>query len=258
MKTAQNPSTIPRHYYRSIRHGNQVYRKYVGCLSNPFVDLLRHQKQLLRATRQARQQQLDEEATRYAGIEQRIKQYRQQAKLLIESWREDRGYREHQDGLWRPRQRKKRKLVMKYPDLRLLIKQAEDGDEDALRQLQIMMKGNPNLWRPFGDLSQHVIRQLLNVTVGKNLVAREGLKFKLEEMREEMSGESVSPIRRMAIEQVLITWVDVHYQVLLASRPGLSKTARRCFEGRVQRASKRHTEALKTVAQIEQVEGGGQ
>ncbi|MBD3672779.1 MAG: hypothetical protein HUJ26_04560 [Planctomycetaceae bacterium] len=257
MKSKQNSSIPPRYYYRSVRNGDQVRRHYVGPLSDPHVALLYRKKRLVQATQEAYEEAADEEATLASGIEAQIEQYRRQAKPLLESWREHRGYRECHDGIWRLRQRQRRKPVMKYPDLRLLIKQAEAGDDEALRQLQLLMDGNGSLWQPFGDLSQVVIRQLLDVTVGNNVMAREGLKRQMEEMREELNGESVSPIRRMAVEQVLITWLDVHYQVLLASQPGLSKTARNCLEGRVQRARKRHREALMTVAQIEQVEGGG-
>ncbi|MBD3673914.1 MAG: hypothetical protein HUJ26_10350 [Planctomycetaceae bacterium] len=257
MKSEQNFSTSPRYYYRSIRQGDQVSRKHVGPLSDPHVALLYRKKQLIQATQQAHQESANEEAIRTADIEAQIEQYHCQARFLLESWREHRGYRECHDGIWRRRQRNKGKRVMNYPDLRLLIRQAENDDDETLRQLKLMMDGNENLWRPFGDLSQSVIRQLLDATVGNNVMAREGLKRQMEEMREELHGESVSPIRRMAVEQVLITWLDVHYQVLLASQPGLSKTARKCLEARVQRARKRHREALTNVAQIEQVEGGG-
>jgi hypothetical protein len=258
MTPEQTSLTPPRYYYRSTRHGDQVRRKYIGSLSDPFTALLYHEKQLLKATRQAQQRQADEEANRYRDIEKRIKQYHHQAKLLLESWRENRGYRECENGNWRPRKRRRRKPIMNYPDLRLLTKQAEDGDDEALRQLRLLMDGNESLWKPLGDLSAYAIRQLMDETVGNNVALREGLTRYMDELKNKLSGESPSSIRKLAVDQVLITWLDIHYQILLASQAGLSKTVRVRLESRVQRAHKRYTGALETLTRVKSVEEGGE
>jgi len=258
MTSEQTSLTPPHYYYRSTRRGDRVRRKYVGSLSDPFTELLHHEKQLLKATRLAQQRQADEEANRYETIERPIKQYFRQLKLLLESWREYRGYRQCEDGMWRPRKRRRRKPVMKYVDLKLLIRRAEEGDEDALRNLRLLIDGDPGTWRPFGDLTEYVTRQFIDLLAGKNVAVRESLTRYLETMKVNLNDGQNSQVCKLAVDQVLMTWLDSHYQILLASQGGLSKTARVRLESRVQRAQKRYTAALETLTRVKQVEEGGE
>jgi hypothetical protein len=249
------PRIRPRRYFsRSIRRGKTVKSRHIGPMKDPLVALMYRAHRLHQATRRAHREQFEDEVRRYAEIEHRIRKYLQQWKFFLESWREDQGYRECEDGVWRPRQRKKRKPVMKHLDLKLLIKQAENGDDTALRELRMLLDADRGAWQPFGDLSVCVTEQFLDLFAGKSAVVREFLTRTLERMKEELCGKQPSPTRELAAEQVVICWLDVHYQQMLSVLPRSSKTEADYLENRLNRVRKRYSDALETLARVKAVE----
>jgi hypothetical protein len=144
---------------------------------------------------------------------------------------------------------------MNQNDFNLLVKQAGQGDPEALQKLRKALRSDRETWRPFGDLAGHVKRRFLKLLTADDVVGRESLQINLAELEDSLRRDQASPIRDLSIEEVLICWLDVRYQELMASDPREGLKYTRYLDQRLERARKRYDKALKTLAQLDQILG---
>jgi hypothetical protein len=95
--------------------------------------------------------------------------------------------------------------------LRLLLRRAEQGDEAALPALGLALDAHPEIWQRYGDLGRQAEAAWVQLVCGPNLLLRESLSRKLEELRAELAGPSPSPLERLLVARVLACWLQVHY-----------------------------------------------
>ena len=249
--------SIKKYHYRVRREAGQVKRDYVGPLGDPVVSILFRTDRLSKAEKTAQRKQHEAETKWYADIKAMLTQHAKQLTQARDLWLIVQGYRVRQNKSWkRTRSRKlKGKTVpstMTREDFDVLVKLAENGDAKALESLRELMRSDRETFRPFGDLSGHVRQQLLSAITRGNLVAREALNIKLEEMRSELQMDGASGIHRLAIEQVLICWLDVHYQAICFNEPNDRKTRTDAHERRLTKAQKRLRESLGFLEKLSQ------
>ena len=243
------------YYYRTVRQGTNVLRTYVGPRNDPITQLLFRKKRLHHASQQARREQYLDEVENYDGIEHRIRQYFDQCRLLFKSWLSDRGYRLEPYDKVRVLKRRN-KPIMRFDELNVLIRRAEAGEAESLQDLRMLINSEWANWQPFGDLSTHVKRHFIELLAGTTVVDRETLAQNLVQMATNLGQGSRSPIRNLAIDQVLIAWLDVNYQQLQTAVPRPSTSEAELLERRVQRAQRRYAFALESLARIDQIEQG--
>jgi hypothetical protein len=90
---------------------------------------------------------------------------------------------------------------------------ATEGDSAAMNRLRPMMQKNPSHFQQIGDLGALAEEQWLHVHYRKNLYFRECLKGHIDEMRAQHLEEGNSPIERLLIEEVLLTWLRHNYWI---------------------------------------------
>ncbi len=88
-----------------------------------------------------------------------------------------------------------------------LIAAATDGDAAAMSRLRPMMREYPSRFQQIGDLGAMAVEKWLDVHCQKDLYLRECLQMHLAEMREQHLAEGNSPIERLLIEEVLLSWL---------------------------------------------------
>jgi len=88
-----------------------------------------------------------------------------------------------------------------------LIAAAMDGDAAAMSRLRPMMREYPSRFRQIGDLGAMAVEKWLDVNCQKDLYLREHIQMHLAEMREQHLAEGDSPIERLLIEEVLLSWL---------------------------------------------------
>ena len=88
-----------------------------------------------------------------------------------------------------------------------LIAAAMDGDAAAMSRLRPMMRKNPSCFLQIGDLGAMAVEKWLDTHCRKDLYLREHLKMHLAEMRAQHLAEGNSPIERLLIEEVLLSWL---------------------------------------------------
>ena len=150
---------------------------------------------------------------------------------------------------------KQRRQQLTRDEFDELVKQAEIGDTNALAELRALMRADAATWRRFGDLTEHVKQIFLGLMVQDSIVARESLSLELELLTRELHQGNQSPLRKLVIDQILILWLDVHYQQTMAAEPREGKTDTEFLDRRLAKAQKRYFAALESLGKMDRILG---
>jgi hypothetical protein len=151
------------------------------------------------------------------------------------------------------------KTVEKLQDL---LRLAEQGQEDAVPEIRQTLNEHPDLaWR-FVDVAQIAEDTLIEeMTREEDLAVKEIMRCQLEAMREEIAGESPSPLERLLAERIVATWLQIQlFEGLYAS--GMSKRSMTIAQGsyhqkRLDQTYRRHLSAIRALAQMRKLLKGG-
>ncbi len=75
---------------------------------------------------------------------------------------------------------------------------------------------------------------------------------RVDELRAELLGVQTSPLERLLVERIVASWLQVRYfdtAVALATE-GVPTTQARFMDLQLHRVSKRHTEAIRALAEV--------
>ena len=132
-----------------------------------------------------------------------------------------------------------------------LLRRAEQGDREVLPRLRAVLDRTSNIWRAYADLAAQLEGALIRTAAGDNLLLQESLLRALAEKKQELGDDDASPLERLLIERVALGWLETHYLDLLeAQGGGLSSRQRAELRRRQGRATSRHLQALKALAQV--------
>jgi hypothetical protein len=103
-------------------------------------------------------------------------------------------------------------------EMRQIMERAQKGDASVLAELREMLDNHPELWQQLGDLARHLEEALLNMASGPSLLARESIRRRLTEIKEELAGLESSPLETLIIDRIGISWLQVHLADLDAAQ----------------------------------------
>jgi hypothetical protein len=136
-------------------------------------------------------------------------------------------------------------------ELAQLLKRAQAGDVSVLGALRQVLADNPDLWQGYGDLAAQAEAVLIRLAAGRDLLLTEALLRKLAALKQELGGESPTPLERLLIERVTACWLQVNYlDALVAQAQGSSPERMRMLQGQQDAAHRRHLSAIKTLATV--------
>ena len=135
--------------------------------------------------------------------------------------------------------------------LRNLVRRAEQGDEAALPELRVALDANPWCWKRYGDIGRQAQAAWLDLIGGKNLMLKESVGRRAEELRAELAGPEPSPLERLLVERVVACWLqtnyaDASYAQLKGNGPAQHTAALR----RQNSAQQRYLQAVKALATL--------
>jgi hypothetical protein len=142
-------------------------------------------------------------------------------------------------------------LSNEHEELARLLKRAEQGDHAVLPSLREALDADARLWRHYGDLAAQAEASLILLAAGKNLLLAESLQRKLKALKDELGGESPSPLDRLLVERVTATWLQTaYYDGLLTQAKGASEAQAKMLQRMQDAAHRRHLSAVKTLATV--------
>jgi hypothetical protein len=135
--------------------------------------------------------------------------------------------------------------------LRKVLERARRGEVASLPELRAVLRSRPDLVEYGGNLAAIAERAWIGVAAGPDLAVAESLKLKAAELRAELSGPCPTPLERLAIDRVVVSWLECSYADVVAAR--LCDVSPRVAEfalERQDRAAKRHLSSLGALATI--------
>jgi len=144
----------------------------------------------------------------------------------------------------------KQQLDVDRDEFDAVVERATAGCPEALRELQHLLKRNPAIYERLGDLSHHVQQCLVDLVAADSMLAQESLRLKILDLRCQLGNGDVDLLQQLLIDQVITTWLDVHFQQIGFSQPRESKPDTRHWQWQLDRAQKRHLAALKALAEV--------
>jgi hypothetical protein len=142
-----------------------------------------------------------------------------------------------------------------YPaELKTLLERGNAGDASALPELKRAFLDNPELAAHLGDLVQHAEQALLQLAAGTSLTAQAAIQQQMTELRASLSGEVASPLEKLLVDRIVISWIEVyHGDIELAGqllRQGNALPAIQAAQRRLDGAHRRYLTAIKQLAVV--------
>ena len=135
--------------------------------------------------------------------------------------------------------------------LQTLVKRAEQGDESSLPTLRAALDANPWIWERYGDLARQSQAAWLQLIAGPNLLLRESVERKAEQLRAELAGPEPSPLEKLLVERVIACWLQVQYaDAAYAQQASPSPGQHSAMLKRQAGAQQRYLFAIKTLATV--------
>ena len=135
--------------------------------------------------------------------------------------------------------------------LESLVQRAQRGDESVLPELRQVLDAHPELWRRCGDLALQAQTAWLQLIGGKDLLLRESLQRKLEQLKVELAGTDPSPLEKLLVERATATWLQLQYiDAVYAQVKGNGSAQHQALQRRQNSAQQRHLQALKMLVTV--------
>jgi hypothetical protein len=155
-----------------------------------------------------------------------------------------------------------RDLEAETARLTALQRRAQDGDAGALAELRKALDADPGWWQQTGNVAWQAENAWLKAYAGKDELAKEATARKLQAMRRELCGPSPSPLERLLVSRITLTWLTLYhaealYAWRMASADGISFDLGTHMQERVDRCQKRYLAAIKALATLRKLEQRG-
>jgi hypothetical protein len=136
-----------------------------------------------------------------------------------------------------------------FADLRRTVAAANAGDLGARHELCQLLDKQSAVWKCVSDLAGMTEERLIKLATGGEHLLTESLRRKTAEMKNELGGDSATPLQRLLIERITASWL--HLQV------GEMALAAAETKGEIERsqralalAHRQHLEAIQVFATI--------
>jgi hypothetical protein len=132
-----------------------------------------------------------------------------------------------------------------------MLCRAQAGDQSVLPELRKFLDSRPDFCDHVGDLSLHLLDNLLGAAAKGSLLVRETVARKAKAMEEELAGPSPTPLEGLLARRAVLCWLLVH----IAELDAADLAAKGVAEGihvqrRADSANRRFMQTLKTLSTV--------
>jgi len=124
-----------------------------------------------------------------------------------------------------------------------LLQRARQGDPDVLLELREWLDRSA-VWRQWGDLGKQARDAWLRLIAGNDLVLRESILRKLDDLQRELAPSRPTTIERLLIDRVLANWLRLHFAELAATQPRNRPKLAEFWDRRQSRAERAYLASL--------------
>lgn len=136
-------------------------------------------------------------------------------------------------------------------ELEALVAKAKAGDASVLPRLRAILDDHPEILDHIGGLERSATRAWAEAISDGGPLTLEVTERQAAKMRADLEGEDPTPIERLLIGNIVMTWLEVsHAQLQMAG--GAQRTAPQAsvLSKQADSAGRRHLAAVKTLATV--------
>jgi hypothetical protein len=248
------------YYYHATREGGRTRKQYIGSTDDPWVAWYLRHRGLRQASHEAHRQAMARVREFYAELDAARERFERWTHGIIEAWLGTQGYRiDPRTKDWRimrraPGQPEPIRDVSR-DQFEAILAKAERRDEKAIEQLRAIIRANPEAFAPLGDLAEHCSRLIVNQIMRDNVAAQASLLLNARELEKSLGIENCSPTERLLIQRITMSWLDLQHAQFESSQDRDSKTDQKYFDGRLEKAQKRHADAVLNLERLRAIRG---
>jgi hypothetical protein len=266
------------YYTRSRKVDGRVVREYVG--TGPVAELAAKTDALKRLRREEKAKAWRGECESLETIDRAQVELYEAIEILARATLVSAGYHQHNRSEWR-----KRRMDEKRPkteeqgavvparkastptkgaevtrsrsellnELRTLVAQAHEGDEEAPRRIRSALEETPDSARILSNIvAKRAERIFVRRICGDDLLLKEALSLQLQEMREEVAGPDPTPLERLLAERVVACWLQLQQaEAACAANFGRPTTSQDEYhQRRLDRVHRRYLSSIRSLAQV--------
>ncbi|MHB8956533.1 MAG: hypothetical protein ACYC4U_26410 [Pirellulaceae bacterium] len=138
------------------------------------------------------------------------------------------------------------KCDLSRAEFEAIVAAANQGNSGALDRLREVLDDSPGLWQAVADLGGHCELLLINLIASSNMLLRESLLLQVANMREELTGSGQGALNEMAVQRLVIAWLQMNYVDAICPAPGSRAEIQR--QEAAHRQFDRAVKALKAVS----------
>ncbi len=132
-----------------------------------------------------------------------------------------------------------------------LVARAENGDASTLGEIRELLARPSAADALGGDLAHQAIRTLVEKMFGQNLLAKEAVLRKLEQLRTELTQENSTGIEKLLIERIVASWLHLHHlEMCYARQDHQSLLLATYYQKAISMAQKRYLHAIKSLSDV--------
>lgn len=237
------------YYYHSHRVGDRVVKRYIG--KGPVAELFAQQMQEKQEAEAQERKAIDEAKARLAGPDMAAARLNFSDVTPVISPAGQRGPSTDQPA--GPPIAPKKTPDDVVGRVRALLLARQNGDVSGESELFSLLDEHPVLWQQLGNLTEHAVESWLSLIAGQNLVLRQAVRHRMNHLRAAVGNERLDPVAQLALDRVLVTWLQVAYaDSRVAQAGGLGQKAQEFLYRRQTAAQRQHLAALRTWRQWDQ------
>lgn len=248
-----------RYFYSAQKRNGVVRKTYMGKPGNPFVETLARHERLAAADRRADAEAFAGDRHAWRLIDMTQRQLVEMGDRLLRAGLLALGYRRTKRGGLAKLKGNAMKdednsgrdgSVWTYYELESLAARAEAGDWPARVELRAVLRENPGIWEPIGDLATVAEDQLIGVLAEGAALVEESLRLEMEELKQSLLKEGDSPLERLLVEQVVLFLLRLRHHQLACSEDRSSRTESAFWAKQAAQALKGFRDASESLARV--------
>jgi hypothetical protein len=266
------------YYTRSRKEGGRVVREYVG--SGPLAELAAETDALRRLRRVEEAKAWRQEHESLEALDRSVEELYEAAEILARATLLAAGFHQHNRSEWRrrrmhekrPKTEEQREVVPAgkastptrgtevtrsrselLNELRMLVAQAHEGDEEAPHRIRRALEETPDSAQILsGIVVKRAERILVKKLCGDDQLLKVALTVQLETLRKEVAGPDPSPLEWLLAERIAVCWVQVlQAEAACAANLGKPSTSQSEYhQRRLDRVHRRFLSSIRALGQI--------
>ncbi|PQO40372.1 hypothetical protein DTL21_00065 [Bremerella cremea] len=253
-----------KYLYRSIRINGKVTKRYIGPEHDPVTRLVDKKLRLDCAEEAALTLELQNERSDFKRYLTALNALSSHVRFVLQlcMWAEG---LELKKGL-RALMSQNHRLTLEdisanNPELptleefHRLVRLSRKGDDDAAEELQRIVRHHKDIWDPYADLNRHVEATLIEMISGGEVVLKESLRSKVDDLKDSIRGKADNPVDALLVDQIMISWLELRYTHMATLQSQNGERDSRFWDAQYARAHSRYLAAIRELVDIREIYG---